>query len=127
MSRGSKEKYTEAQKRKARHIEESYEEKGVPEEKAEAIAWATVNKQSGGGERSGGSGHEKPTTEKEKARKMSARRAAASRKGISRADSLELETKDSLLKQARARNISGRSSMNKSELIAALKKSQIDL
>ena len=53
MARGSKEKYTEEQKRKAEHIEKSYEHKGVPKDEAEARAWAIVNKQSGGGEKSG--------------------------------------------------------------------------
>lgn len=54
MPRGEKDKYTEKQKRKADHIEESYEHKGVSKDEAEARAWATVNKQSGGGEKAGG-------------------------------------------------------------------------
>jgi len=53
MPQGSKEKYTDKQKRKAAHIEEGYKEKGVSEEDAERIAWATVNKESGGGNKSG--------------------------------------------------------------------------
>jgi plasmid stabilization system protein ParE len=53
MTKGSKEKYTDKQKRQADHIKESYLEKDVPEEKAEEIAWATVNKESGGGKKSG--------------------------------------------------------------------------
>ena len=53
MAQGDKSKYTEKQKRQAEHIEESYEKQGVSEEKAEAIAWATVNKQDGGGNKSG--------------------------------------------------------------------------
>lgn len=53
MPRGDKDKYTDKQKRQAEHIEESYEKKGVSEEKAEEIAWATVNKQDGGGKKSG--------------------------------------------------------------------------
>jgi plasmid stabilization system protein ParE len=56
MSQGDKSKYTDKQKRQAEHIEESYEKKGVPEEEAEARAWATVNKQDGGGKKPGGSG-----------------------------------------------------------------------
>ena len=59
MARGSKAKYTSKQKRKAEHIEESYEERGVGSKEAAARAWATVNKQSGGGEKSG-SGRDKP-------------------------------------------------------------------
>ena len=53
MPRGDKSKYTPKQKRKAEHIEESYEARGLDPGEAEARAWATVNKQSGGGERSG--------------------------------------------------------------------------
>ena len=53
MPRGDKSAYSEKQKRQAEHIEESYEERGVPEDEAERIAWATVNRQDGGGERSG--------------------------------------------------------------------------
>ncbi len=52
MPRGDKSKYTEKQKRQAEHIEEGYEEKGVPKKTAERIAWATVNKTSGGGRKS---------------------------------------------------------------------------
>lgn len=53
MPRGDKSKYTDKQKRKAGHIATSYEDRGVPEEEAEARAWATVNKESGGGNKSG--------------------------------------------------------------------------
>src|SRR5690606_26891799 len=74
MPRGSKDKYTDKQKRKAEHIEESYEAKGVPEDEAEARAWATVNKQSGGGERAGGSGRTKSSRAKADDRKESASR-----------------------------------------------------
>ncbi len=54
MPSGDKSSYTDKQKRQARHIGQSYEDKGVPEEEAEARAWATVNKLSGGGKKSGG-------------------------------------------------------------------------
>ena len=53
MPRGDKSAYTDTQPRQAEHIEESYEKRGVGEERAEAIAWATVNKQDGGGKKSG--------------------------------------------------------------------------
>ena len=53
MPRGDKSAYTDKQKRQAEHIEESYEERGVPEEEAAHRAWATVNKETGGGKRSG--------------------------------------------------------------------------
>jgi plasmid stabilization system protein ParE len=53
MPRGEKSAYTEKQKRQAQHIEEGYIDRGVPEEEAEARAWATVNKMTGGGKKSG--------------------------------------------------------------------------
>lgn len=59
MPRGDKSAYTDKQKRQAEHIEEGYEERGVPEEEAEKRAWATVNAMYGGGEKSG-SGRGKP-------------------------------------------------------------------
>ena len=124
MPRGSKDKYTDKQKRKAEHIEESYEHKGVSEGEVEARAWATVNKQSGGGERSGGSGKKKPAEAKQSDRKESARRAAKSREGHPRTSkaSHEAQTVDSLMKEARAKNIPGRSKMRKQELVEALRK-----
>jgi hypothetical protein len=56
---GSKRAYTPKQKRKAAHIESSYRSRGVSEKTAEARAWATVNKQDGGGKKPGGSGRKK--------------------------------------------------------------------
>jgi plasmid stabilization system protein ParE len=53
MPRGEKSAYTDKQKRKAEHIEESYESRGLSEKEAERRAWATVNKQDGGGRKSG--------------------------------------------------------------------------
>ena len=53
MAKGDKDKYTDKQKRKAERIEESYEDRGVSQEEAERRAWATVNKESGGGNKSG--------------------------------------------------------------------------
>lgn len=61
MPRGDKSKYTNKQERKAQHIEESYESRGVSEKEAERRAWATVNKDDGGGKRPGGSGRAKST------------------------------------------------------------------
>ena len=56
MPRGDKSKYTDKQERKADHIAESYESRGVSEKEAERRAWATVNKDDGGGKKAGGSG-----------------------------------------------------------------------
>ena len=53
MARGSKSKYTGKQKRKAEHVEEGYEKRGTSKKEAERRAWATVNKESGGGKKSG--------------------------------------------------------------------------
>ena len=53
MPRGDKSAYTDKQKRQARKIEEGYEERGVSEDEAERRAWATVNKMTGGGKKSG--------------------------------------------------------------------------
>ena len=53
MARGSKSKYTGKQKRKAEHIEQGYEKRGTSKKEAERRAWATVNKESGGGKKSG--------------------------------------------------------------------------
>ena len=53
MPSGDKSSYTSKQKRKAEHIEESYEKRGVSKKVAAKRAWATVNKTSGGGKKSG--------------------------------------------------------------------------
>jgi hypothetical protein len=53
MPRGDKSSYTKKQRRQAEHIEEGYEERGIPQGEAERRAWATVNKMTGGGKRSG--------------------------------------------------------------------------
>ena len=61
MPRGDKSKYTDKQERKADHIAESYEDRGVPEKEAERRAWATVNKDDAGGKKPGASGRGKRT------------------------------------------------------------------
>jgi hypothetical protein len=61
MPRGDKSKYTHKQVRKAEHIAEGYEKRGVPDEEATRRAWATVNKDDGGGKEPGGSGRGKTT------------------------------------------------------------------
>ena len=80
MPRGDKSKYTDKQKRQAEHIEQSYEERGVPEEEAEKPAWATVNKTSGGGKKSG-SGRGRATN---KASTKSGGKKGGAKKGSSR-------------------------------------------
>lgn len=87
MPRGDKSSYTDKQKRKAEHIEQGYEERGLSEEEAERRAWATVNKDSGGGNKSG-SGRGKRDTHKSAhnggkaaAHRPAADRSAAAKKG----------------------------------------------
>jgi hypothetical protein len=53
MPRGDKDKYTDKQKRMAEHIEEGYEDRGLSEEESERRAWATANKVTHGGKKSG--------------------------------------------------------------------------
>lgn len=85
MPRGDKSKYTDKQERKADHIAESYEARGISEKEAERRAWATVNKDDGGGKAPGGSGRGQhtghPAAHKggEKGGAASARRSALSR------------------------------------------------
>ena len=58
MPRGDKSSYTDKQKRQAEHIAEGYEDRGVSAKEAKSRAWATVNKETGGGKKSGsGKGH----------------------------------------------------------------------
>ncbi len=84
MPRGSKAKYTGKQKRKARHIERGYERRGVSRRESERRAWATVNRESGGGKKSGsGRGHRTSRASSRKGGRLggraSARRSAAAR------------------------------------------------
>jgi uncharacterized protein YecE (DUF72 family) len=89
MPRGDKSSYTGKQKRKAQHIEESYEKRGVRPKEAERRAWATVNKESGGGKKSGsGRGQPENRSASRKGGRLggraAARRPAAARKASAR-------------------------------------------
>lgn len=77
MPRGDKSAYSGKQKRKAEHIEEGYEARGVSKQEAERRAWATVNKQDGGARP--GPKAKRPAAKKTAARKSSARKTAARR------------------------------------------------
>ena len=84
MPQGDKSAYTDKQKRKARKIEQSYKSRGTSTREAERRAWATVNKESGGGNKSGSGRGRKDT--KVSARKggksvSSAARSRAAKKG----------------------------------------------
>jgi hypothetical protein len=89
MPRGDKSSYSAKQKRKAEHIEEGYEKRGVGHEEAERRAWATVNKESGGGKKSG-SGRGKPESHAASRKggrlggRASAQRPAAARRASAR-------------------------------------------
>jgi len=75
MARGSKKKYTGKQKRKAEHIEEGYEKRGVRKKEAERRAWATVNKSDRGGKKSGsGRGKKQNKSPSKKGGRMGARK-----------------------------------------------------
>ena len=96
MPRGDKSSYSDKQKRQAEHIEEGYEKRGTSKGEAERRAWATVNKETGGGKKSGSGrgkkmdtgpshkgGHEggKASASRSAAdRSASAKKAAATRK-----------------------------------------------
>ena len=84
MPRGDKSSYTDKQKRKAEHIEEGYEKRGVGEREAERRAWATVNKETGGGKKSG-SGRGKP--ENRSASRKGGRKGGAASRGRTRTKS----------------------------------------
>jgi plasmid stabilization system protein ParE len=86
MPRGDKSAYTDKQKRQAEHIEEGYEHRGVPEGEAERRAWATVNKETGGGKKSGsGRGQPENTAPSRKGGKLGGK-AAASRPAAVRSE-----------------------------------------
>lgn len=82
MPRGDKGAYTDKQKRKAEHIEESYEERGVSSKEAAKRAWATVNKESGGGKKSGsGRGKKENRSASKKGGKKGGKKAAKKKAG----------------------------------------------
>lgn len=84
MPRGDKSSYTDKQKRKAEHIEEGYEDRGVGKSEAERRAWATVNKESGGGKKSGsgrGKKENHASSRKGGHSQSAASRSAAAKKG----------------------------------------------
>ncbi len=87
MPRGDKSAYTDKQKRKAEHIEEGYEKRGVGRDEAERRAWATVNKESGGGNKSGSGRGVKDTTVSARKGGKRGGKAAASRSAAERSAS----------------------------------------
>jgi plasmid stabilization system protein ParE len=97
MPRGDKSSYTDKQKRQAEHIEEGYERRGVSDEEAERRAWATVNKSSGGGKKSGsGRGRE---TNKGPAKKGGKKGGKASKGGAKKGGAKKSGAKKSASKK----------------------------
>jgi hypothetical protein len=86
MPRGDKSSYSSRQKREAAHIEKGYEKRGVSKKTAAKRAWATVNKQEGGGTKKG-SGRKKTATRKKTAAKKSARKTTRRKSATKRARS----------------------------------------
>ena len=86
MPRGEKSSYTDKQKRQAEHIEDSYEDRGVPRDEAEERAWRTVNKQDHGGKKSGG-GRETSSRKSSATRKSSSAKKSATKKSGTRKSS----------------------------------------
>jgi plasmid stabilization system protein ParE len=86
MPRGDKSSYTSKQKRRAEHIEEGYENRGVSRREAARRAWATVNKEEGGGKKSGAGRGRKPnrSASRKGGRKGAAARSKASRSAAAR-------------------------------------------
>ncbi len=100
MPRGDKSAYTSKQKRKAEHIEEGYRKRGIGEDEAERRAWATVNKETGGGKKSGsGRGKKENRSASRKGGRLGGR-AAAQRPASARSASAK--------KAARTRKARGR-------------------
>src|SRR5437763_17097911 len=102
MARGDKSAYTGKQKRKAEHIEEGYEHRGVPAGEAKRRAWATVNKESGGGNKSGSGRGKKDTNVSSKKGGYKGGQASANRSAAERSVSAKKAT------ATRKRNDGGR-------------------
>lgn len=104
MPRGDKSAYTEKQKRQAEHIEEGYEKRGVGKDEAERRAWATVNKSTGGGKKSGsGRGKKVNNAPSKKGGKLGGR-ASANRSAAAKSASAKKAAK------TRARNAGSKKS-----------------
>jgi plasmid stabilization system protein ParE len=118
MPRGDKSSYTNKQKRQAEHIEEGYEDRGLPRSEAARRAWATVNKETGGGKKSGsGRGKRTKRTSSRKGGKIGGR-ASASRPKSSKSASARKAA------ATRRRRAGGRSSTSRSRTSSARSRSR---
>ena len=100
MPRGDKSAYTDKQKRQAEHIEEGYEKQGVAKKTAERRAWATVNKQDGGGRKSGSG---RKAAKKSPARKSGAKKSPARKSGAKQSSARKSTAKRSSARKSPAR------------------------
>ena len=118
MPRGDKSSYTGKQKRKAEHIEEGYEKRGVGRKEAERRAWATVNKETGGGNKSGSGRGVKDTNVSARRGGRIGGKAAASRPAAARSRSAKKAA------TTRKRKAAARSGARKTTRSAARKTSR---
>ena len=118
MPRGDKSSYTDKQKRKAEHIEEGYEKRGVSKDEAGRRAWATVNKETGGGNKSGSGRGVKDTNVSAKRGGQIGGKAAASRPAAARSRSAKKAA------ATRKRKAAARSGARKTTRSAARKTSR---
>lgn len=118
MPRGDKSAYNGKQKRQAEHIEQSYEERGIPKEEAERRAWATVNKQDGGAKPGPKAKHparkkvatKKTTAKKAATRKTVAKKAATKKAAAKKSTARKTTATESAGKKPAARKAASRTS-----------------
>ena len=112
MARGDKSKYTDKQKRKAEHIEEGYEKRGLSESEAERRAWATVNAIHKGGEKPGGGGYGKPENREpaRKGGKKGGKKAGTKSGGGSKSSAKKSGAKKGSAKKSASKKSSGKKS-----------------
>ena len=103
MPRGDKSKYSTEQKRQAEHIEQRYEDRGVPRKDAESRAWATVNKMSGGGKKNGSGRGKKSNLQPARTGGRKVGGSAATRSKASRAASAQKAARTRKRRAAAAR------------------------
>jgi plasmid stabilization system protein ParE len=108
MPRGDKSAYTDKQKRQAEHIEEGYEERGVPDDEAERRAWATVNAMTGGGKKSGSGRGKKLNTAPAKKGGRKGGQAAAKRSKAAKSASAKKAAKTRAAKKSSKKGSSKR-------------------
>jgi len=107
MPRGDKSSYSSKQKREAEHIEEGYKDKGVSSGEAARRAWATVNKQDGGGKKSGSARKKSSGARKSAVKKSSAKKSSSKKTGARKSATKKSSSKKSAAKKSSTRKSSG--------------------